>query len=63
MIWKAMYLFRRWYIWIRFGTIVEIPRDWIEHQICEIEFRSGRTGEVIGYWAYGHYDPSLPYRG
>lgn len=21
-----------------------------------------KNGNLVGYWAYGHYDPSLPYR-
>jgi hypothetical protein len=29
---------------------------------AEIEYR-GRGGRVIGYFAYGSYDPALPYRG
>lgn len=28
----------------------------------EIEYRD-ESGEVVGYWAYGYYDPSLPYQG
>jgi hypothetical protein len=28
----------------------------------EIEYLNWR-GERIGYWAYGSYDPSLPYQG
>jgi hypothetical protein len=28
----------------------------------EVEFRDSKNN-VIGYWAYGSYDPSLPYKG
>ena len=24
---------------------------------------TGRRGKVIGYWAYGYYDPNFPYQG
>ena len=22
----------------------------------------GRFGRIVGYWAYGHFDPAMPYR-
>lgn len=37
-------------------------KDWINHQPCEIEYYD-EQGVVIGYWAYGSYDPDLPYQG
>lgn len=47
--------------WIRFGKItsrvVETAGD---HVVAEVEYR-GRFDRVVGYWAYGYFDPSLPY--
>jgi len=48
--------------WIRFGTIRERVVSRIEGTPCEIEY-TGRFGRVIGYWAYGSFDPSEPYQG
>jgi len=46
--------------WIRFGTIAEkVVGDGVP---AEIEYR-GRGGKVVGYFAYGSYDPLLPYKG
>lgn len=48
--------------WIRFGTITEHVMGTAGHGIvAEIEYR-GR-GKVVGYWAYGYFDPALPYQG
>lgn len=30
--------------------------------VSEIEFL-GPDGNIIGYWAYGYYDPQYPYQG
>lgn len=54
--------FKRFILWLRFGTIQQRIVDKIEGTVCEIEF-TGRGGKVIGYWAYGDCDPSYPYRG
>jgi len=48
--------------WIRFGTIREEVRDTINGLACEVAY-IGRFGKVVGYWAYGHYDHTMPYRG
>ena len=48
--------------WIRFGAIQERVVSRIEGTACEIEY-TGRLGRVIGYWAYGSFDPRLPYQG
>jgi len=48
--------------WIRFGAIKERVVDRIEGTACEVEF-TGRFGKVVGYWAYGAFDPSCPYQG
>jgi len=48
--------------WIRFGKITEKVKAVDGGHASEIEYR-GRFGKVVGYWAYGSYDPSLPYKG
>lgn len=48
--------------WIRFGRITEHVTDTIAGHACEIEYR-GRFGRVVGFWAYGSFDPQYPYQG
>ena len=48
--------------WLRFGQITETVKAVDGGVASEIEYR-GRFGWVVGYWAYGHFDPSLPYQG
>lgn len=48
--------------WIRFGKITSAVKADINGTACEVEFY-GRGGKVIGYWAYGSFDPAGPYRG
>jgi hypothetical protein len=48
--------------WIRFGKITQTIKADINGTACEIEY-AGRKGKVIGYWAYGYFDPSGPYQG
>lgn len=52
------------WFWIRYGPVVERVRAggyW--EPVMEIEYLPARTGRTVGYWAYGSFDPSLPYRG
>lgn len=51
-------------IWnlIRFGKITSTVKSDINGIACEIEYY-GRNGKVIGYWAYGSFDPYYPYQG
>jgi hypothetical protein len=52
----------RFWRWLRFGKITERVTDYAgDHVVAEVEYR-GRWGRVVGYWAYGHWDPSLPFR-
>lgn len=53
---------RRSWTWVRFGKITETVKSVDGGVVSEIEYR-GRNGKVIGYWAYGSFDPSGPYRG
>ena len=48
--------------WVRFGTITERIKDSINGIPCEIEYVV-RWGRVVGFWAYGYWDPSGPYQG
>lgn len=49
--------------WVHFGDITEVVRGTAgDGVVAEVEYR-GRGGKVVGYWAYGYFDPSLPYRG
>ena len=34
--------------------------DYVNYTVCESEFSCDSCG-VIGYWAYGSYDPAYPY--
>lgn len=49
--------------WVRFGTITsKVVGTAGDNVAAEIEYR-GRGGRVVGYWAYGSWDPSGPYQG
>lgn len=49
--------------WLRFGTLTErtvaVMDGWC---VMEIEYKDCR-GNIVGWWAHGSFDPSLPYRG
>lgn len=53
---------RAFWRWVRFGTITERIKDSINGIPCEIEY-VGRRGRVVGFWAYGCWDPAGPYQG
>lgn len=40
----------------------EVIRSIDANVVSEVEILN-KAGERIGYWAYGSYDPSLPYQG
>lgn len=47
-----------WY-WLRFGTVRAETRSidgGVDSEIAYI----GRAGKIVGYWAYGHFDPAMP---
>lgn len=49
--------------WIRFGTLTERVVGTAGHNVvAEVEYL-GRGGKVVGYWAYGSFDPAYPYQG
>ena len=55
-------MMKRLWQWIRFGTITERVVCCIDMTPAEIEY-TGRNGRVVGYWAYGSFDPNSPYQG
>lgn len=50
------------YVRIRFGNLEEVVKAVDGGVASEIEYR-GRGGQLVGYWAYGSFDPAFPYRG
>lgn len=57
-----MRVLRKFYLWLRFGTIRSKVRSVDGGVASEIEY-FGRFNKSIGYWAYGSFDPSGPYQG
>ena len=58
------YRLQTWLSWIRWGRLRERVTDTLDgHLVMEYEVVSCRTGQVVGYWAHGHFDPSRDYRG
>ena len=53
---------KRFWQWLRFGHIKEKVKAIDGGVPSEIEYR-GRRNRVVGYWAYGGFDPQLPYQG
>lgn len=53
---------KRFWRWLRFGRITSTVKS-IDGGVVSEEAYYGRRGRLIGYWAYGYWDPSLPYRG
>lgn len=52
---------KRWWSWLRFGTVrsfVVAKDGGVASEIAYI----GRGDKIVGYWAYGSFDPSMPYR-
>jgi hypothetical protein len=49
--------------WILFGKIdIYITATAGDGIPAEIEYRD-RRNRVVGFWAYGYWDPNYPYRG
>lgn len=56
-------MLKRLWQWIRFGTIsAHVVGTAGDNVAAEIEYR-GRRGRVVGFWAYGSFDPNGPYQG
>ena len=60
---KIIIKLKQIYLWLRFGIITSKVKDMAgDHVVAEIEYYD-ENGVTIGYWAYGYFDPSLPYQG
>lgn len=56
------YLFiRLWWYSGRFSNLVPTIVSIDGGVVSEVEYRDV-NGMVVGYWAYGHFDPNYPYR-
>ena len=42
--------------------LTETVKDTINGYPCEVAVHDS-TGSLVGYWAYGYYEPELPYNG
>jgi hypothetical protein len=59
---KLRRILRRIYNRVRFGRVTAHITGTAGHNVAaEIEYRD-KNGEVVGFWAYGSWDPSYPYR-
>ena len=45
----------------RFGRVKEVVKESIDGIAAEVAFYNSK-GKLIGYWAYGYYDPRLPFQ-
>jgi len=60
---KIIYKIKQIYLWFKFGIITSKVKDRAgDHVISEVEYYD-ENGVTIGYWAYGSFDPSMPYQG
>jgi len=51
------------YCELRFGKITSKIVATAGHDVpAEIEYRDSKN-RIIGYWAYGYFDPKYPYKG
>jgi len=53
---------KKWWQWIRFGKIIEVVKSIDGGVVSELAYYD-RFNRLVGYWAYGSFDPTLPYRG
>lgn len=58
----SMKSIRAFWLWLRFGTVTSKVVSDINGVSCEVAYY-GRGGRMVGYWAYGYYDPAFPYQG
>ena len=50
------------YIRLRFGKIKEVITEVINGSVSEAKYYAS-NGDLVGYWGYGYWNPSYPYRG
>ena len=56
-------LFRELWLYIRFGKITSEITDTAGYDVAAEIVYYGRGHKVIGFWAYGYFDPKYPYQG
>lgn len=61
MINRTRKFFRKIYNRIRFGHVQLVVNCTSAGVVSEVMYIDSK-GEIVGYWAYGHFDPSFPYR-
>jgi hypothetical protein len=47
--------------WLRWGRLREQTKSVDGGRVSECAVLSCRSGAVVGYWAYGGFDPFYPY--
>lgn len=62
MIRRIRFYIHKLFEYKKFGKIKETVKVYGEGGAWEIEY-TGHNGKIIGYWAYGNWDPNLPYPG
>ena len=60
MIKRIKKLSRKIYNRIRFGHVQLIVNCTVAGTVSEVMYIDSK-GKSVGYWAYGHFDPNLPY--
>jgi hypothetical protein len=53
---------KQFYIWYCYGKIIERVVDRVNGIPCEIAYYN-IEGDIVGFWAYGYWQPDLPYKG
>lgn len=57
-----MRFIRMLYNKIRFGEVEFITTEKVSGHVAEYEVRRKKDGKLVGYFAYGYYDPNLPFK-
>jgi hypothetical protein len=57
-----MRFIRRVRNYLRFGKIRSEIKSYDNGHVSEIAYYD-RKGKMVGYWAYGHFEPYMPYQG
>lgn len=60
MISRLKRFFRKIYNRVRFGIVRTVVKCTVAGTVAEIMYID-RRGYIVGYWAYGHFDPRFPY--
>jgi hypothetical protein len=59
---KGMNTIKRIWQRLRFGIVTEKVMS-IDGGVASEVAYIGRGGKIVGYWAYGSFDPSFPFKG